>query len=192
MSPIFQIIPDEAKTAIKHKRSTTQVLTDPEPLQVIPEDEELNLNLKFNTPRSRSRRSLCKQPSKIEHLITRHTLSTGSPAPASFYRHRHSACPPTTTVPLCPSITHVCASWKPLPFLSVSKPSQPSENQFQSDLLFSTALQSGQKRSERPDSSDPLVQRCRRILMDDFKRAFPDGKVPDPFTLPKEECAYAA
>jgi hypothetical protein len=196
MSPIFQeVITDEAKTVIKRRRTAQVVLT--EPLQVIAEDEELNLNLKFNTPRSRPRRSLCKQPSKIEHPPSHHatlSLCSRSPAPASHYRHRHSACPPsTTTVHLCPSTTHVCASWNPL---SVSKPSQPSssENQFQSDLLFSTvasALQFG-KRSEKPDS-DPLVQKCRRILMDDFKRAFPDGKVPDPFTLPKkEECAYAA
>lgn len=183
MSSIFQaIIPDEeAKSVIKRKQ-TAQV-----PLQVIPEDEELNLNLNSNTSRSRPRRrSLCK-------YLSHATLSTSrrSPAPTS-YRHRHSVCPPSTTVHLSPSTTHVYASWN---HLSVSKPTQPSsENEFQHDLLFNTsavaALQFG-KKSEKPDP-DYLVQKCRRILTEDFKRAFPDGKVPDPFILPKGECMYAA
>jgi hypothetical protein len=190
MSPIFHvIIPDEeAKSVIKRKQ-TAQV-----PLQVIPEDEELNLNLKLNTSRSRPRRSMCKQPSRIERPSPSHaTLSTPrrSPAPTN-YRHRHSVCPPSTTVHPSPSTTHVYASWN---HLSLSKPTQPSsENEFQPDLLFNTsavaALQFG-KKSEKP-GPDHLVQKCRRILTEDFKRAFPDGKVPDPFILPKGECLYAA
>ncbi|KAI0271828.1 hypothetical protein BGY98DRAFT_1005832, partial [Russula aff. rugulosa BPL654] len=196
MSPIFHvIIPDEeAKSVIKRKQ-TAQV-----PLQVIPEaeDKELNLNLKLNTSRSRPRRSLCKQPSKIEHPSPSHatlSISRSSPSPAptgASYRHRHSVCPPSTTVHLSSSTTHVYASWN---HLSVSRPTQPSsENEFQPDLLFNTsavaALQFG-KKSEKPDP-DYLVQKCRRILTEDFKRAFPDGKVPDPFILPKGECMYAA
>ena len=172
MSPIFhQAIPNDIKPA--------RVLT--EPLQVIPEDEELNLNLKLTSSRPRPKRSLCEQqPSKIERPPSPATLSKCRlPAPASH----HPACPPFTTVhQLGPATTHVYASWNPLS--SVSKPSQPSE----SDLLFGTAAAAFGKKSEMPDSS---VQRCRRILMEDFKRTFPDGKVPDSLTLPKEECTYA-
>jgi hypothetical protein len=42
--------------------------------------------------------------------------------------------------------------------------------------------------AKRRESLTPLMQKRRRIL-ENFKRAFPDEKVPDSFTLSKEECA---
>lgn len=67
MSPIFEAIPDSEEA--KSVKQTAQVVT--EPLQVIPEEEELDLNLKPNTSRQ------LLEPSKSEHPLARHaTLST--------------------------------------------------------------------------------------------------------------------
>jgi hypothetical protein len=44
------------------------------------------------------------------------------------------------------------------------------------------------RNSAKSRESLPFMQKHRCIL-EDFKRGFPDEKIPDPFTLSKEECA---
>jgi hypothetical protein len=128
MSPIFQDVPEEGRSV---QRTAAQVVT--EPLQVIPEEEELNLNLKSNTPRQPMYRQLSKSEYPSYATLSMHR----SPASAC---HRHSACP-SSIVHLSPS-THVpVGTLYPFP--------KPSRNEFQSDLLFS-GTQFG-KASGKPD-----------------------------------------
>ena len=137
MSPIFQVNTDEvSKSVIKRTAQLT------EPLQVIPEDEELNLNLKSNT--SKQLPALCKRlsKSKSEHPSPSpshwHVSATHSPrAPVGCGCHSHSACPPSTVHLGPPSTTHVYAVgtlYCPLP-----RPAIRNEFQFQSDLLFNSS-----------------------------------------------------
>jgi hypothetical protein len=70
MSPIFQAIPDEAKCV----KRTTQVI---EPLQVIPEDEELDLKV--------------EHVSKSEHLTQSHATLSTRRFPTTVVHHHPSS-----------------------------------------------------------------------------------------------------
>jgi hypothetical protein len=126
MSPIFQITPDEefeAKSVV-HCNWKPSVQFAAEPLQVIPEEEELDLNLKSNAPRPRRRSPPCtgKQLSKSEHPspspshwhATRRSSVSSSVSHHHHHRHhhRHTSCPPPSVhwhlAPLT-STTHVYA-----------------------------------------------------------------------------------
>jgi hypothetical protein len=162
MSPIFEVIP-EAKTV----KRTAQVVN--EPLQVIPEEEELNLEV--------------KHVSKSEHPSpgrSHATLSAmrRSPATVTLLVHRTS------------ESSNPCVYQFRL--LYPFPKNHHCEITFNPTFCYSCLARNSAKSRKSPD---PLVQKRRRMYPHGGFHAIlesPMERFPTLSPCPKEECAYAA